>query len=279
MANLIIGSNGRFARAFSQVLSSFGEVKSISFLDFKGKGLESIEKGFLQNCENVIWTLGPGTSRAAERSEEIQTLEQFQVELKNLGAALPHFVYLSSGGAMYGNNPGVVNERAAILPVGIHGQKKYLCEKYIEDNFLSFFSRVSVLRVANAYALDSFDGQYGLIDSLFASIKGGKPVSINVDLNSSRQYGSHKNYAEFIFGNFIRNGEESEGLRVSNVASSQILTVGEVISIFQEFYRDRIKFEVMGGAIDSVVLKSEFKPAFEFRWTSLRESLRTVSMA
>lgn len=273
MGNLIIGSTGRFALAFRGALEGKSETSSISFNQLSSMVFNLSDFLKIRSIENVFWTIGPGTSRTATTSREIEALQKFRELIVRESIEISNFHYLSTGGSMYGTNPGIVDESGSLDPVGQHGQKKLECEKFIAKELSDFFNTINIYRIANAYSLDYFSHSLGLIDSLFCSLKTGNYVRINVDPNSLRQYGTYNDYTNYIITYFVDSILSRERVNVYNVASAEILSIREIVTVFEENFPGKLKIEWENGKQDTVILKSRFVMGNEYRWKSLREAL------
>ena len=105
---------------------------------------------------HLAWSTLPATSEREPGAEEQHDLPA----LKNLLEAIvavpkskrPHFVFFSSGGAVYGNAPGRANvETDACQPIGSYGRGKRAAEELIATYAGYHGLSCAILRISNPY--------------------------------------------------------------------------------------------------------------------------------
>jgi len=108
-----------------------------------------------------------------------------------LDAAVQRFVFVSSGGTVYGNQPAgtPILESAHTQPISLYGTAKLSIEHIAQLYFIQRQLPAIVVRPANAYGAGQlpFRGQ-GLIPTAFASAQHRKKVSIFGDGGAVRDY-------------------------------------------------------------------------------------------
>lgn len=99
----------------------------------------------------------------------------------------PKFVFLSSGGAIYGDTPVPAEEDALPAPRSYYGVHKYCAEKYVEFSGLPYVN----LRLANVYGPRQRAGLEGGVVAIFTErIRAG--VSLDV-------FGSGEQERDFVY--------------------------------------------------------------------------------
>lgn len=272
MSVLIVGSNGRFARSFNFVLSNSISLKQIGYEELKNSGLDLVKDNF-EEITTILWCVGAGNSRASIQSDELVMLVSFFEKVSQFNRCLNKFIYLSTGGMMYGVNPGEVYESSPVRPVGTHGLLKFRCEEYIKSCFSSVFEQILILRLPNAYSLDYTAANLGFIDTAWRNLNLNKRVEITVDLESTRQYGSHLDFAKYISNEFVVCQNSLQGRQVINLDGGETLSIRQILNIFEVASPGRLLIDNLGGKRNSVILRSEHTPRKWFNWTGLSEML------
>lgn len=105
---------------------------------------------------HLAWSTLPATSEksaGAEWQDDLPALEKILQALTQLAPAeRPHFIFFSSGGAVYGNAPGRPNlETDQCQPIGWYGKAKRAAEELIEGYVASHGLTCTLLRISNPY--------------------------------------------------------------------------------------------------------------------------------
>jgi UDP-glucose 4-epimerase len=103
---------------------------------------------------------------------------------RRAGAA--HFVYVTTGGALYGRPMSVAwDEQASITPISPYGISKWTVESYMK--ILAAAPRVTVLRLANVYGpRQGACGESGVVATFIGRMQAGLPVVIDGDGEQTR---------------------------------------------------------------------------------------------
>ena len=283
-ASFIFGRNGRFGLSFSDAL--------------KGTELEIFEYGSAEYDEGVknlvrylkakkrlliIWCLGNGNSANVTRlNRELHLLNELHCQLVRHRVPYTNslFIYISTGGKMYGINAGQVDENSVNLPVGLYGIQKRECEQLIENKFVQHFFLSSVFRIANAYTLklDNKKPQ-GFLDSCLLAVEFGEKIEFVVNPNSRRQYAPHRDYVKAILKVIGHLPESVYG--IYNLAPNFTYSLSEIIDIFEAHFRKKIYVEPWEKGnlnYDTVVLDSARLNNKEFSetWQSIELNLKDL---
>ena len=282
----VFGANGRFGSSFGQLLmnTSF-EVKRYGSKEFES-GLLDIGKTVKHggNCA-LIWCFGRGSSIEVqeEKYKEFKMLQRLNDAMSQMRNTpnLCHFIYLSTGGKMYGVNPGRVSEGSHISPVGSYGHEKKMCEDLIRDGISNFFRQTFIFRVANAYTLSlSNEKAQGFVENCLHTVRNNKSIILTVNTASRRQYASHIDYAKAIFSqiDFL---DENLGVYTFNLGPNFSYDIAQIIAIFETHFKQKISCDnkvIKTLPVDSILLDSEHKMSINARikWKSIEENLRLV---
>jgi UDP-glucose 4-epimerase len=138
------------------------------------------------NYENIVWlvtNLIPSSSINSAKEDfdiNIYPLIRFINGCKNSGA-LKKFIFISSGGTVYGNslNFQPFKENTKLLPISFYGLSKSISESYI--NFLAIENTFEtiILRPSNVYGLNqNLNKPQGIIGFIFDSVINDKSITI-----------------------------------------------------------------------------------------------------
>lgn len=100
-----------------------------------------------------------------------------------------HFIYASTGGAMYGDANEPVDENSCPHPVSYYAAGKLATEKYLEIYCKAKGINLTVLRITNPYGngVDLSKG-VGAINTFIHHLKAGLPITVWGDGTSERDY-------------------------------------------------------------------------------------------
>jgi UDP-glucose 4-epimerase len=149
---------------------------------------------FLPGLHTVVQLMGSSTPAQgnARTVEDIENNVIPHVRFLNrcVDAGVQRFVFISSGGAVYGPTCGEpVSEMVATNPISSHGVTKLMVEKFVQLHAqLDGLDHV-ILRVANPFGPGQvFRHGQGLIPALLDHHRRGLPVQILGDGSASRDY-------------------------------------------------------------------------------------------
>ena len=284
----VFGAKGRFGSSFVQILTNERfDVKRYGSIDFE-RGLydfgESLKEG--QKC-TLIWCFGRGTSFEEEdrNSQEYKMLQRlhFTISRVNKTPNFSRFIYMSTGGKMYGVNPGKVTERSTVSPVGSYGQEKKMCEDLIRENISNVFGQTFIFRIANAYTFSlSNENPRGIVENCLHAIRNDTNVNLTVNSSSRRQYASHFDYAKAIL-NQAEFLEESASHGTYNLSPDFSYDIAQIIDIFETHFRRKICFNMTDSdtlAPDSVLLECEKKTCMntQTEWKTIEKNLQFANI-
>ncbi|NMC64203.1 MAG: NAD-dependent epimerase/dehydratase family protein [SAR324 cluster bacterium] len=139
--------------------------------------------------------------------------------------ALPFFVFISTGGAIYGRQDYFpADEDHPIRPESVYGLSKRTAEQYLELWKRAYGLRFAVLRLANVYGpRQNSHGEAGVV-AIFSErlLKGEVPI-INGDGEQTRDFVYVKDVAEAV-GKVVEQGAEG----IFNIGTGQESSVNTV---------------------------------------------------
>jgi UDP-glucose 4-epimerase len=173
------------ARKMREVEIMYGDLSSFHDCAAFASGLRTIV--YLAHTNTPITSDSDFPSDAALNLIPLLTLIQ---AIKGSGGC-PHLIYFSSGGAVYGPNPGRVpfREGDSCQPISSYGVQKFAAEHYLRIAALRGILTATVLRVGNAYGtLLPSQRLQGLIGVAVNNLLQGKPLRIFGNPDNVRDY-------------------------------------------------------------------------------------------
>ena len=155
---LVTGGRGRLAALIADYFrSAGGEVELYSREAGAGFNALSdlVQPGYLRVSDLVLhlaWSTLPATSEKDPGQEQRQDLPLLETLLSVSATAGAHFVFFSSGGAVYGNAPGRPSrEDDSCHPIGCYGRAKLAAESLVEKTAAGHGLPCTILRISNPY--------------------------------------------------------------------------------------------------------------------------------
>lgn len=210
---------------------------------------------------HLISTTFPGTSSDIGTYDIFSNLIPAIRVLENcLNNGIKKLVYASSGGTIYGESDGIINENNPLEPKSIYGLSKKNIESY-----LSFFAQntdlnIQIMRLSNPFGpYQNPYGAQGIIASAFRSILDGTPFRVLGDGQIIRDY----IYIDDVVDAVLKALETSESatVNISSGAGKSILTILDSIEqisgkkLIKEFLPAR-KGDVSKNILDNTKAKA-----------------------
>ena len=172
-------------------------------------------------------------------------------ELKQRGAKL--FIFMSSGGTVYGNASEPISEEAPLHPITLYARSKTRCEQVIRNSGLPYL----ILRLANPYGgHQTTDKKQGVIPILIEKALNHEVFEMWASPHSSRDYIYIEDFAwaiQLLLKHQIAN-------EVVNVASQTATSLTEILDEVQEKTGQAIEVHHVNSevpVVDQIVLNIE----------------------
>ena len=203
---------------------------------------------YTKDTENVIWLVSdliPATSMDSLVDDfifNINPLIKFLEHAKTL-RKLRKFIFISSGGAIYGNsfNNNKFKEDYPKNPVSAYGLSKLIAESYI--HFLSkddLFNRI-VLRPSNVYGkFQNLVRPQGIVGVAFKSIQDKKPIELYSRGQIVRDFIHVVDLAKAI-KSCIESKIEMSNFEIFNVGSGVGISISEILDLVNFISKSQIE--------------------------------------
>ncbi len=149
---------------------------------------------------DLAWSTLPATSEQAPGTEEREDLPRLARLLATLTALpagqRPHFIFFSSGGAVYGNAPDRPSlEDDLCQPIGRYGRAKLAAEELVTQAVTQHGLSATILRVANPYGYPVPAGRVqGVIPHAIRCAIEGRPLTLWGDGRARKDFIYHTDF-------------------------------------------------------------------------------------
>jgi len=276
--DVILGEKGRFAIAFKKTLGStaktINNIEENTNIDLIRETLSKSQKS--GSKVNIYWCLGKAKSRSERYlcDEDFTALNEFLIEIESLCNKNMEFIYLSSGGSVYGNSAGSVNENSKLNPQSYYAEMKIKSEILLKNLSEKSGMRVSLFRLANAYSIPRIGSSKGIVESLIDCLQNHKEFELSVSLQSKKQYATYCNYSSNIMQYLRDFRTSSTTIQVQNLFSNQVHTVKSLIDLVEIHFESQLKISEFNDlSEESVILESVNKNINQNSWISVQDFL------
>ena len=186
-------------------------------------------------------------------------------------------VYISSGGAVYGDSRGVPHkETDDVFPISSYGVVKLAIEKYLMQYARQYGLKPLILRLSNPFGPYHYSMQQGICNVAIDTALAGKPFSVWGNGMTRKDYIYVGDFLKILFLLLQKDvfGE------VFNVGSGHLASVNEILSIVKKYvpdfswsYSDSMQNDVSQFELDTTKLKRVIG-AYEF--LGLEEGIKKV---
>jgi UDP-glucose 4-epimerase len=236
----VTGGRGRLA---SLIASHFGgkDFPVRLFSRAAGPGFAPVESFAAVGSQagdvllHLAWSTLPATSEADPGAEERHDLPALEKMLQGLAALpaerRPHFIFFSSGGAVYGNAPGRPNrEDDPCRPIGRYGRGKLAAEELIGRLAARHGLPCAILRISNPYGYPVPEERaQGVIPHAIRCALKGQPLALWGDGHARKDF---LHYTDFLTGLEAVITRRLTG--TYNLCAGESHTVREVIALVEK---------------------------------------------
>lgn len=238
MADYLVGQGVAYRALMRDPLAvtrgAFAGAHSIGAFEIGG----DMDPGAFDGIDTVLvagWATKPnvrGNSIANEVQKNILPHSQFLTML--FGTGVKHLIFLSSGGAVYGNadQNGPVSEDHKCEPVTPYGYGKLCIEKAVQGFWRGDGRRYTIIRPSNPVGRHQMlsVGVHGLFPSVTRALVRGEPVQVFGDGSTVRDYFAVEDLAALVLAVAL----QDKGNQVINASSGRGLSINQVIGLCAE---------------------------------------------
>jgi UDP-glucose 4-epimerase len=197
---------------------------------------------------HLAWSTLPATSEqrpGTEHREDLPRLEQLLTKLGALPASQrPHFIFFSSGGAVYGNAPGRPSlETDPCQPIGRYGRAKLAAEELIHRAVAQHGLPCAILRITNPYGYPVPSGRVqGIIPHAVRAAVEGRPLTLWGDGHARKDFIYHTDFLSAL--------EEVVAGRLTgtfNLGAGESHSINEIIALVEAHTGRKIATQVTPG--------------------------------
>lgn len=183
---LVTGGRGRLAALIADHFRAPAHEVALYSRD-AGTGFHALEELSLpaaftseDTLLHLAWSTLPATSEQNPGSEEQHDLPLLDNLLRACAMQKAHFIFFSSGGAVYGNAPGRPNvESDPRRPIGSYGRAKLAAEDLILQAATRHGLPATILRISNPYGYPVPSGRVqGVIPHAIRCAIEGRPLTL-----------------------------------------------------------------------------------------------------
>lgn len=248
---------------------SFNCVKKVYSGDFSD--ILTVDNIFAENSIDLVFhflsSTVPATSSNARYDVEsnlVSTLNLLSVMDKY---NVKNIVYLSSGGAIYGDYlEKVHNEEDAVYPKSSYGVVKLAIEKYLLSYAELYGFHSLILRLSNPFGPYHYNEKQGIINIAIRRALSNKTLQIWGDGNGIKDYIFINDVCDILF----KMVEDEIETGVYNVASGNALSVNDIVDAIRK-YIPHFMVEYVNASVVDV-------QSFELDITKLRKKLGGFKM-
>ncbi|WP_394003915.1 NAD-dependent epimerase/dehydratase family protein [Luteimonas sp. WGS1318] len=199
----VMGAGGFIGRALSDSLASSGFrvlAATRQPTPFVRAGVENIVSPFsecghfapwLGRCNAVVHAASLTTPSSSAAHPQLDGNLRSTLALIEALQDFPskRLLYLSSGGALYEERLGLVEETTPLRPRSYHGAGKAAAEHFIQAWSAQYGGAATILRPSNVYGPGQHPRPgFGVIPAAFECIRSNRPLQIRGDGESVRDY-------------------------------------------------------------------------------------------
>ncbi len=205
------------------------------------------------SCDAFIHLFSPSTPlgfniSAFCRQELFETLSLFEIIGKR-GAPLP-FIYISSGGAVYGNcqlnRP--FTEDDIPKPVSLYGVSKWTIENYL-NHFSQIYDSIHpiILRPSNVYGYGTVKLGRNIVHTCFQKIKSSEVLTVWGNGHTKKDYLHLDDFC-----NLITKIIQNPKLGIYNVASGNLYSIFEIINMVERVTGKKLEVQITAPNLSDV---------------------------
>jgi UDP-glucose 4-epimerase len=288
---LVTGGRGRLAAVIGEHFSRMASGITL-YSRTTGNGFAALDRllepATLEGAGTLLhlaWSTLPSTSERGAGTEWQQDLPYLEKLLGALAALptdrRPHFIFFSTGGAVYGNAPGRPSgEDDPCHPIGWYGRGKVAAEGIIRQLGTRHGLATTILRISNPYGYPvPADRAQGIIPHALRCARDNQPLTIWGDGHARKDF--------LYYTDFLSALEQVIARRLTgtfNLCAGESHSVHEIISLVEQRTGRKLRLQYTPGpawdVTDSRLTPERFIAATGWHPSiSLEEGIRRAAAA
>lgn len=273
---IILGSNAFLAGSLIKQLPGRG-YKVVGFsrsapdpgLAAAGKNIEIIARPYtdlaalrphLRECDTLVHFASastPGSSALDPLSEitanVLPTINLLQ-ELQNYRNK--HFIYISSAGTVYGNQPPPLHEQLPLQPTSYYGAGKAAIETFLRPFQLTSRNKVTIVRPTNIYGpSQKLKRNFGLIRTILEKVKNGDVLDVWGDGTAARDYLHIDDFTAALLC-LLENRDKLADFAAFNVGCGETSSINKIIGIVRLVTGAELRVKYIPGKVSDVAISN-----------------------
>ncbi len=222
--------------------------------------------------QNIVYYL---ISLITPISKNQNAIEDIKIATKIINdcikAKVKKVIFISSGGAIYGEAKCPIKEITSLNPINNYGKTKKILETMFENSGLNY----TIIRLANPYGpYQNPNVKLGIITTLLYSGINNKIITLYGDGSTVRDF----IYIEDAVKGIIKIAENETKYKIYNLGSGDGITIKNIIKIIEKILNKKLnivylspKKEVQTNFLDISRFNSNFK---DFAFTPIEEGIQ-----
>ena len=240
----------------------FNCIKKVYVGDFSDESLlksifEESDIDLVIHSLSTTIPLGTNNARFDIESNLVPTIQLLDCMLEH---GVNDMVFISSGGAIYGNSfEGAHKEDENTFPISSYGVVKLTIEKYLMHYAAIYGLRPLALRLSNPYGPYHYSMKQGLVNVALAAALGNEQFVVWGDGTAEKDYIYVRDFVSVMF-QLVDCGVHS---KVINVGSGQVASVNQILGEIKQMlpsfsweYKEASKLDVSHFELDTTLLSS-----------------------
>lgn len=204
----------------------FNCVEKVYAGDFSDETM--LERVFTENKIDLVFHLLGSTVPTTSKNAKFDVMSNLIPTLYLISIMdyykVKDIVYISSGGAVYGDMKQKHHEEDAVYPKSSYGIVKLSIEKYLLLHAMLYGFHSLILRLSNPYGPYHYNNYQGVINIAIRKALKGEKLQIWGNGKGKKDYIYVRDFCEILFI-LIKNGVSTN---VVNVASGKLLNVNQI---------------------------------------------------
>lgn len=181
------------------------------------------------HCISTTIPVGGQSARYDVESNLLPTIKLLDIMVKHQSQKI---VFVSSGGAVYGEGSGKHSEAEALYPKSSYGVVKVAIEKCLFQYAFGKEIRPLVLRLSNPYGRYHYSKRQGIVNVALEKAKHGETFVVYGDGTATKDYVFVEDFCNGLFELV----EKEVWLQVINFGSGYLYSVNEILGEIKKYY-------------------------------------------